>query len=124
MTTKTYPTDVALSVASGKNLCENFADIHEAVTDLAGWPVMTHHMANRELTDGVAAKVIRQVSWMPGAIENMPTFPRGPKAETMVRNYTALIAETCGPTVTVELGEPLPALGLLAGLEHLVDGTR
>jgi hypothetical protein len=125
MTAKTYPTDVALSVASGKKLCADFGDIHGAVTDLAGWPVMSHHMANRELMDGVAAKVIRQTSWMPGAIENMPTFTGDRKeAEAAVSEYTARIAAAHGPTVTVELGEPLPPLGLFAGLEHFAGGTR
>ena len=114
--TKTYPTDVVLSAASHKMLCASFADLHELVTDLAGWPVMTHHMADRELMDAVAMKVIRQVSWTPGAIESMPTFPRGEGAEAAVRAYTSRIAAAHGDTVTLDLGEPLPALGLFHGL--------
>lgn len=113
---KTYPVDVVLSVASGKALCSSFAPIHELVTDLAGWPVMTHHMANAELMDAVAMKVIRQVPWMPSAIENMPTFPRGPEAEAVVRAYTAHIAAVHGDTVTLDLGSPLSELSLFAGL--------
>lgn len=117
--TKTYPTDAALSVASGKMLCASFGAVHEIITDLAGWPVMTHHMASRELMDGVQAKVIRQVSWMPGAIENMPDFAYGTRAEVeaAVRSYTARIAAAHGETVELDLGEPLPVLGLFAGLE-------
>ncbi len=115
MTTKTYPVDVVLSVASHKMLCESFADLHEAVTDLAGWPVMTHHMADQSLMDTVAAKVIRQVPWMPGAIENMPTFS-GDNAEGEVRAYIARLRWTVGDTVMLDLGEPLPAIHPLAGL--------
>ncbi len=119
MTTKTYPLGVALTVASGKLLCE-FPDLHEAVTDLAGWPVMTHHMADAGLMDAVAAKIIAQVAWMPGAIENMPTWPDGPEAaKTAIHNWLLFLEETYGPTVTLSLGEPLPPLGLFAGLERL-----
>lgn len=53
MSVKTYPIGVAISVASGKLLCD-FSQLHEAITDLAGWPVMTHHMANQPLMDGCA----------------------------------------------------------------------
>ncbi len=114
--TKTYPVEVALSAASGKMLCADFPDVHEIVTDLAGWPVMSHHMADAGLMDAVAAKIIRQVPWMPGVIENMPTFPRSPGAEAAVRAYTDRIATFHGPTVDLDLGEPLPLLGLLHGL--------
>jgi hypothetical protein len=120
VSTKTYPISVALSVASGKLMCE-FPDLHEAVTDLAGWPVMTHHMGNRELMDAVAAKVIRQVSWMPDAIENMPTWSAwhvDDRRDAIV-NWLAFLAETCGPTVTIDLGEPLPAMGVFDGLGRL-----
>lgn len=116
---KTYPVEVALSVASGKSLCSSFGPIHEMVTDLAGWPVMTHHMADPDLMDAVAEKVIRQVSWMPGAIENMPTFPRDEGAEAAVRAFTSRIAEAHGPTVTIELGEPVAELGLFHGLDRI-----
>jgi len=120
MSAKTYPIGVALSVASGKMLCE-FPDLHEAMTDLAGWPVMTHHLASQALSDGASAKVIAQVSWMPGAIENMPTWSAWPadKRRMAIENWLALIAETYGPTVTIELGEPLPVMGILDGLEGL-----
>ncbi|MDB5597925.1 MAG: hypothetical protein JWM36_4886 [Hyphomicrobiales bacterium] len=118
--TKVYPTDVALSAASGKMLCASFDAVHEIVTDLAGWPVMTHHMASDELMDAVQAKVVRQVSWMPGAIENMPDFAYETRAEAeaAVRAYTARIAAAHGETVELDLGEPLPPLGLFAGLDR------
>lgn len=123
MTTKTYPVGVALSVASGKLLCL-FPDLHEAVTDLAGWPVMTHHMASSELMDAVAQKVIRQVPWMPGAIENMPDWSAWAAEERQmaIENWLAFLAESVGTEVTIELGDPLPPLGLFAGLERLGTG--
>lgn len=120
MTSKTYATDVVLSAASGKMLCARFSDLHEVITDLAGWPVMTHHMGSPDLMEAVQEKVVRQVSWMPGAIENMPTFPKGEAAEAAVRAYTSGIAAAHGDTVTLDLGEPLPPLGLLAGLESFL----
>jgi hypothetical protein len=114
--TKSYATDVVLSVGSGKMLCSSFGDIHELITDLAGWPVMTHHMANAELMDGVQAKVVRQVPWLPGAVENMPTFPGGEGAEAAVRAYTARMVSLYGETTELTVGDPLPTLGLLDGL--------
>ncbi|TYP82047.1 hypothetical protein [Blastococcus xanthinilyticus] len=122
--TKTYPIGVALSVASGKLLCE-FSQLHEAITDLAGWPVMTHHMASRELMDGVARKVISQVPWMPGAVENMPDWSG--LARDDVRSAIELwldrIEDAHGHVVEIVLGEPLPAMGVLDGLERL-GGAR
>jgi hypothetical protein len=120
VTTKTYPLGVALTVASGKLLCE-FPDLHEAVTDLAGWPVMTHHMADRDLMDAVAAKVIQQVPWMPGAIENMPSWSNWPQDEVpaAIQAWLQALAAAHGDTVTLDLGELLPPLGLFAGLERL-----
>jgi len=116
MNRKIYLVDVALSVASGKMLCESFSPVHELVTDLAGWPVMTHHMASRELMDPVAAKVVRQVSWMPGAIENMPTFRDDEDPKASVLAYIDRIRAAHGDTVELDLGEQLPVLGLFAGL--------
>lgn len=78
--TTTMTVGTAITVASGKFMCE-FSDLHKAMTDLAGWPVMTHHLANEALADGAAAKVIAQVPWMPGAIENMPTWSALPRDE-------------------------------------------
>lgn len=121
MTTKTYPIDVALTVASGKFLCGDFGALHDAMTDLAGWPVMTHHMANDTLADGAAAKVIRQVPWLPGAIENMPSWSALPEGEVepAIRTWLDRLRAAHGDTVTLDLGEPLPALGLFAGLERI-----
>jgi hypothetical protein len=118
--TKTYPISVALSVASGKVLCE-FPQLHEAMTDLAGWPVMTHHLASQELADGAAAKVLRQVPWMPGAIENMPSWSELPRdeIETAIRTWLDSLAATVGETVTLEMNEPLPCMGVFDGLERL-----
>jgi hypothetical protein len=120
MNTKTYPIGVAISVASGKALCR-FDQIHEAVTDLAGWPVMTHHMASEDLMDAVAAKVIRQVPWMPGAIENMPRWSALPQDDVLpaIEAWLQVLGRAHGETVTLDLGEPLPPLGLFAGLERL-----
>lgn len=118
MSTKTYPIGVALTVASGKLMCD-FPDLHEAVTDLAGWSVMTHHMGNKALMDAVAAKVISQVSWMPGAIENMPSWKQYDDPRTAIENWLALLAESYGDTVTIELGEPLAFMGPFDGLERL-----
>jgi hypothetical protein len=120
MTAKTYPIGVALSVASGKLMCD-FADLHEAVTDLAGWPVMTHHMGTHELMDAVAARVIAQVPWMPGAIENMPTWSDLPddQVRPAINAWLHTLAGAYGDTVTLDLGEPLPPLGLFAGLERM-----
>jgi hypothetical protein len=119
-TTKTYPVEVALSVASGRLLCE-FPQLHEAVTDLAGWPVFTHHMASEELTSAVADKVIRQVPWMPGAIENMPTWTDVPRDErlTAIEDWLVRIREVHGSTVAIDLGEPTPPMAVLDGLEQL-----
>ena len=119
--TKTYPIGVALSVASGKFLCGDFSLVHEMVTDVAGWPVMTHHMASDELMGAVAARVIAQVQWMPGAIENMPDWSKWPDGhvQAAITAWLDRIAAEYGSTVTVDLGDPLPPLGLLAGLEHL-----
>jgi hypothetical protein len=121
VSSKTYPIDVALTVASGKFLCGDFGLLHEAVTDLAGWPVMSHHMANEELMDGVADKVIRQVPWMPGAIENMPSWSAlaRDEVELAIRCWFDTLRAAHGDTVTIELGEPLPVLGLFAGLERI-----
>lgn len=118
--TKTYPIGVALSVASGKMLCE-FPAMHEAITDLAGWPVMTHHLASRDLADGAAAKVIRQVPWMPGAIENMPDWSAYARedVEGAIKRWLTRLAAYYGDTVTIELGEPLPVMGIFDGLERL-----
>jgi hypothetical protein len=120
MNMKTYPIGVALSAASGKMLCD-FPLLHEAMTDLAGWPVMTHHMASQSLADGVAHKVIAQVSWMPGAIENMPSWSALPREEVKpaILAWLDRLSVAHGPTVTVDLGEPLPAMGFLDGLERL-----
>ncbi|HET6917596.1 MAG TPA: hypothetical protein VFH56_16035 [Acidimicrobiales bacterium] len=118
MSEKTYPIGVALSVASGKLLCE-FPQFHEAMTDLAGWPVMTHHMASEKLCDAAAVKVLRQVPWMPGAIENMPDWSAFNDARVAITNWLAFVAETVGDTVTVDLGEPLPYMGPFDGLERL-----
>jgi hypothetical protein len=116
MTTKIYPAAVALSAASGRLLCAKFADVHELVTDLAGWPVMSHHMADRGLMDAVAAKVIHQVPWMPGAVENIPTFPSGEGVEAAIKAFTTRIAAAHGDIVELELGDPLPTLSLFHGL--------
>jgi len=113
--TGTYSVDAVLSAASGKMLCDSFSPVHEVVTDVAGWPVMTHHMANRELVDSVAARIIRQVPWMPGAIENMPTFSGLDDPKAAVLAYVARIRQAHGDTVTLKLDEPLPALGLFDG---------
>ena len=109
MSAKTYPVGVALSVASGVLMCD-FPDMHEAITDLAGWPVMTHHMASEKLADGAAQKVISQVPWMPGAIENMPTWSALPPDEVKpaILSWLDRIAAAHGETVTLELGAPLP----------------
>jgi hypothetical protein len=119
---KTYPIGVVLSVASHKVLCD-FSQIHEAVTDLAGWPVMSHHLGNCELVDAVAAKLIGQVRWLPGAIENMPSWLSRPpeQRQAAIEAWLGRIAATHGETVTVDLGEPLPVLGLHVGLEHLTS---
>jgi hypothetical protein len=118
--TKSYPVGVALSAASHKLLCD-FTALHEAVTDLAGWSVMSHHMGNKELMDAVAAKVIGQVSWIPGAIENMPTWSDLPRDEVMsaIDAWLDGIRAAHGDTVTLELGEPLPYTSPFAGLERL-----
>ena len=118
--TKTYPIGVALSVASGKLLCD-FTHLHEAMTDLAGWPVMTHHMASQELSDGASAKVLAQVPWMAHAIENMPDWSSLPPDEvkSAILGWLDRIAAAQGETVTLDLGEPLPFMGLLDGLERL-----
>ena len=120
MSTKTYPIGVALSVASGKLLCE-FPDLHEAMTDLAGWPVMTHHMASEKLADGAAGKVLAQVPWMAHAIENMPDWSQMPQDDVQpaILAWLDRIAVAQGGTVTLDLGEPLPVMGLLDGLERL-----
>ena len=118
MTTKTYPIGVALSVASGKLLCE-FPALHEAVTDLAGWPVMTHHMGSEKLMDGVAAKVLAQVPWMAHAIENMPDWSAFGDVRVAITNWLDFIAATQGDTVTIDTGEPLPVMGPFDGLERL-----
>jgi hypothetical protein len=118
--TKTYPVEVLLTVASGKMLCE-FPALHEAATDLAGWAVFTHHLASQELSDGMAAKVIRQVPWMPGAIENMPTWDGLPRDEVKpaIDRYVDRIRAAHGDTATIDLGEPLPSMGVFDGLERL-----
>lgn len=125
MSTETYPIGVALSVASGKMLCP-FPDMHEAITDLAGWPVMTHHLANQKLADGCAEKVIRQVSWMPGAIENMPTWSALPRedVEPAIKKWLGRLADAHGATVTIELGEPVSEMAPLDGLERLGAARR
>jgi hypothetical protein len=124
VTEKTYPIGVALSAASHKLLCE-FPDLHEAVTDLAGWSVMTHHMASQDLMDAVAAKVIGQVPWMPGAIENMPTWSDLPRDEVKdaIEAWLTGIRTAHGDTVTLDLGEPLPYMSPFAGFESL-EATR
>jgi len=109
----------AISVASGRLLCD-FGDLHDAVTDLAGWDVMTHHMANEKLMDGVAQKVLRQVPWMAGAVENMPTWPEDrDAAEAAIAAWLDRIRDHHGDEVVIGTGEPLPVLGLFAGLERL-----
>jgi len=122
MSTETYPIGVALSVASGKMLCD-FPDMHKAITDLAGWPVMTHHLASEQLADGAARKVIAQVPWMPGAIENMPDWSTISQEgrESAIKRWLTVLAAYHGDTVTIELGEPLPVMGLFDGLERLGD---
>lgn len=124
MTTKTYPIGAALSVASGKLLCE-FPELHGLITDLAGWSVMTHHMASEKLVDAAAEKVMAQVPWMPGAIENMPSWSALPRdeVEPAIKRWLARIADSYGETVILELGDPLPFMGPLDGLERL-DGAR
>ena len=120
MTRKTYPTAVALSAASGRLLCD-FADLHKAITDLAGWPVMTHHMGSQTLMDRIAAKILRQVPWMPGAIENIPDWSHldRDQARAAIAAWLDRVTAAHGPTVTLALGEPLPPLGLLDGLGKL-----
>lgn len=120
---KTYPIGVALSVASGKMLCD-FSELHGAITDLAGWPVMTHHLASQKLADGAAAKVITQVPWMPGAIENMPSWSELPRDEVKpaILAWLDRIAAVYGDTVTIDVGDPLPFMGLLDGLDRLGTG--
>ena len=119
-TTITLSVGTAISVASGKLLCD-FGDLHGAVTDLAGWPVMTHHMANADLMEGVAAKVIAQVSWMPGAIENMPSWSALPADEVRpaIEAWLDRIAAAHGEDVLLVTGAPPPPLGLFNGLERL-----
>jgi hypothetical protein len=116
----TYPIGVALSIASGKMLCD-FTDLHAAITDLAGWPVMTHHLASQTLTDQCATKVITQVPWIPGAVENMPdwsTLPRD-QVQPAILAWLDRIAAVHGDTVTIDPGAPLPIMGPLDGLERL-----
>lgn len=119
--TKTYPVAVAISVASGRLLCE-FDAMHEAITDLAGWPVFTHHMADHDLMDGVATKVIRQVPWMPRAVENMPSWSHLSRDEVWpaIEAWLSPIRAAHGDTVTLDLGAPLPQLSLTAGLERFL----
>lgn len=110
----------AISVASGKLLCD-FGDLHDAVTDLAGWNVMTHHMANQALMDGVAAKVYAQVPWMAGAVENMPDWSALPadQVKPAIERWLDRIRAHYGDEVLLTIGDPLPPMGLLDGLERL-----
>jgi len=120
VTAKRYRTDVALTVASGKMLCDDFKSVHELVTDLAGWPVMTHHMGSERLMGAVAAKVVAQVAWMPDAIENMPTWPKDPEAaRAAIKAWLTRIVGSTEDTVALDPGEPLPYMSPFDGWERL-----
>lgn len=56
---KTYPTEVLLSITTGRLLC-NFSDMHECCEFLVSQPIWTHEFASKGRVEQLKAAVLAQ----------------------------------------------------------------
>src|SRR5678815_2605033 len=59
MTAKSYPTEVLLSISTGRLLCD-FSDMHECIEFLTGEPVFTHQLAFKPFVEHLKVSVLGQ----------------------------------------------------------------
>lgn len=56
---KTYPTEVVLSLTTGRLLC-SFSDMHELIEYIACQPILTHMLASKTLSAALSEEIFRQ----------------------------------------------------------------
>jgi hypothetical protein len=120
MTTRQFPTGAVLSLATGKML-STFDEMWQVADFMAGRPLMTHNFASQAIFDQLRDRLVAQVSWLAGAIENCPDFSAVPREEieAACKAWVAQIADRVGETVALtEPAEPID-MSFMSGLEHL-----
>lgn len=66
-----FSTGVIVTLATGIMLCEDFSKVHEAAEFLMGHPIWTHHFANRELQQEMAATIFEQCPGVPRELNDV-----------------------------------------------------
>lgn len=56
---KTYPTEVVLSISTGRLLCR-FSDMHELIEYISGQPIFTHMLASKALSEALSEAIFKQ----------------------------------------------------------------
>jgi hypothetical protein len=100
--TREFPTAVIASISCGIILCENFSAIHEAAEYLMGYPIWTHHFADKQLTADMRAMVAEQCPGMPADGEIEPENWREKLAD-LVAKFGAMQTIRKGPGLTAML---------------------
>jgi hypothetical protein len=96
MTKGQFKTEVVLSILTGRLLCD-FSEMHECIEFLAGEPVFTHQLANRDFVDELASAVRFQLPALDSletqaAVERLCTLLssiRGQQANDALMNWVA-----------------------------------
>lgn len=113
METREFPTAVIASLSTGVSLCA-FSEIHEAASYMMGWPIFTHHLADKELWSDIQQTIAAQCP-------SMPTELPGTTAENYLDKLAEIEAEI-GKTVTIRKGSGLTAMRPTDGIpDHLKD---
>lgn len=98
--TRDFPIAVIASLSTGVLLCD-FSKMQEAATYLMGWPIFTHHFADRELHQEMKKTIAEQC---PGVPQDAPEV-NGDN----YREYVAKLEAEFGPTIKVRKGSGLTA---------------
>ena len=114
--TRDFPTDVIVSLSTGRLLCK-FSDMHEAAEYLMGHPIWTHHLASKELWGEMQKTIIEQCPDVPTAdIDGVP-------AEN-VHEHIARLENDLGPMIRIRRGGGLTAMLPTDGIpDHLKNNT-
>jgi hypothetical protein len=110
MTKRDFPTEVVLSILTGRLLCD-FADMHECIEFLAGEPVFTHQLAFKPFVDECADAVRFQCPALDvpeitvfaiGELLLMIEGKRAPEVDNLILGWLSKrIWPACGRTVTI-----------------------
>ena len=111
--TRDFPTAVIASISTGVLLCD-FGKMHEAAEFLMGYPIWTHHFADKTLVADMKRMIAEQCPGMPTELDGGPTW----------REQLAKVEAEIGATVRLRKGDGLTAMLPTDGIpDHLKENT-